>query len=83
MSWVWFALAALAIFVYRRREPDAPRPFRTPGYPVTPVLFVLSALVIVANTVVSQPTQSLIGLGITVLGLPAYLWWRARPTAAP
>ena len=78
MSWVWFALAALAIFVYRKREPDAPRPFRCPGYPLTPVLFVLSALVIVANTVVSQPTQSLIGLGITVLGVPAYMWWRSR-----
>jgi len=79
MSWVWFALAALAIFKYRRSEPDAPRPFRCPGYPVTPILFVLSAFVIVVNTVVSQPIQSLIGLGITVLGVPAYLWWRSRP----
>ena len=76
MSWVWFGLAALAIFVYRKREPDAPRPFKTPGYPLTPILFVLSALGIVVNTVFSQPKQSLIGLGITVLGLPAYLWWR-------
>jgi len=79
MSWVWFALAALAIFKYRRSEPDAHRPFRCPGYPVTPLLFVLSAWVIVANTVMSQPKQSLIGLGITVLGVPAYLWWRSRP----
>lgn len=79
MSWVWFALAALAIFKYRRSEPDAPRPFRCPGYPVTPILFVLSAVVIVANTVVSQPVQSLIGLGITALGVPAYMWWRSRP----
>jgi basic amino acid/polyamine antiporter, APA family len=76
MSWVWFALAALAIFAYRKREPDAPRPFKTPGYPLTPILFVASALVIVGNTVIAQPTQSLIGLGITVLGMPAYLWWR-------
>ena len=83
MSWLWFALAALAIFAYRRREPDAPRPFRTPGYPLTPVLFVLSALVIVGNTVVAQPRQSLIGLGITATGIPAYLWWRrsARSSA--
>lgn len=81
MSWLWFALAALAIFAYRRREPDAPRPFRTPGYPLTPILFVLSALGIVVNTVFTQPVQSLIGLGITVLGLPAYLWWRVRRQA--
>jgi basic amino acid/polyamine antiporter, APA family len=76
MSWLWFALAALAIFAYRRREPDLPRPFRTPGYPLTPVLFVAAALGIVANTVVAQPVQSLVGLGITALGIPAYLWWQ-------
>jgi basic amino acid/polyamine antiporter, APA family len=82
MSWVWFALAAMAIFVYRSREPDAPRPFRCPGYPVTPAVFILSALVIVVNTVISQPTQSLIGLGITALGVPAYLWWKSRSGSA-
>jgi APA family basic amino acid/polyamine antiporter len=75
MSWLWFALAALAIFAYRRREPDAPRPFRTPGYPLTPVLFVVAALGIVVNTVFAQPVQSLIGLGITAAGVGAYAWW--------
>ena len=78
MSWLWFALAALAIFVYRRREPNAPRPFRTPGYPVTPILFVLAAMVIVVNTVVAQPTQSFIGLGLALIGVPAYFWWKPR-----
>ena len=76
MSWLWFALAALAIFAYRQREADAVRPFRTPGYPLTPILFVLSALVIVGNTVIAQPKQSLIGIGFALLGVPAYLWWR-------
>ena len=76
MSWVWFALAALAIFAYRRREPDAPRPFRTPGYPVTPVLFVLAALGIVVNTVFAQPVLSVIGLAITLAGIGGYAWWR-------
>lgn len=75
MSWLWFALAALAIFAYRRREPEAPRPFRTPGYPLTPILFVVAALGIVVNTVFAQPVQSLIGLGITVAGVAAYVWW--------
>jgi APA family basic amino acid/polyamine antiporter len=82
MSWLWFALAALSIFVFRRREPAAPRPFRTPGYPVTPAVFILAALVIVGNTVIAQPTQSLVGLGITLLGIPAYLWWRRGALAA-
>ncbi|HEU4995467.1 MAG TPA: amino acid permease [Gemmatimonadaceae bacterium] len=83
MSWLWFALAALAIFAYRRREPDSARPFRTPGYPATPVLFVLAALVIVVNTVVAKPVQSLIGLGLAVVGIPAYFWWKPRGVATP
>jgi len=78
MSWLWFALAALAIFAYRRREPNAVRPFRTPGYPVTPILFVVAALVIVVNTIFAHPTESLIGLGLALLGVPAYLWWRPK-----
>jgi APA family basic amino acid/polyamine antiporter len=80
MSWLWFAAAALTIFVYRRREPDARRPFLTPGYPATPILFVLAALVIVVNTIVVQPVQSLIGLGLALLGIPAYLLWRRSKT---
>jgi APA family basic amino acid/polyamine antiporter len=78
ISWAFFALAAMAIFTYRRREPHAPRPFRTPGYPVTPVLFILSALAIVLNTVVTQPQRGLVGLGGVALGIPIYYFWRSR-----
>jgi basic amino acid/polyamine antiporter, APA family len=78
ISWVFFALAAMAIFTYRRREPNAPRPFRTPGYPVTPVLFIASALAIVLNTLVTQPQRGLIGLGGVALGIPVYFFWRSR-----
>jgi APA family basic amino acid/polyamine antiporter len=78
ISWVFFALAAMAIFTYRRREPNAPRPFRTPGYPATPVLFIASALAIVLNTVVTQPQRGLIGLGGVALGIPIYFFWRSR-----
>ena len=76
MSWLWFALAAAAIFVYRKRAPDAPRPFRTPGYPATPVVFIAAALVIVVNTVVAQPQQSIVGLAFALAGVPAYFVWR-------
>lgn len=76
MSWLWFAAAALSIVAFRRRRPDAARPFRTPGYPVTPALFILAALVIVINTIVAQPVQSLVGLGISLAGIPAYAVWR-------
>ncbi len=78
VGWIFYALGGLAIFAYRRRQPNAVRPFRTPGYPVTPILFVLSAAAIVGNTIVSQPGRAAIGLGIVGIGVPAYYAWRAR-----
>lgn len=75
-GWAFYALAAASIFVYRRRRPDALRPFRVPGYPLTPLIFIAAAGGIVVSTLVSRPGQALLGLGIIFLGLPAYWWWR-------
>jgi APA family basic amino acid/polyamine antiporter len=80
-SWLFAALAAASIFALRRRRPEATRPFRVPGYPVTPALFILAASAIVANTVVARPAQALAGLGIVLIGTPAYLFWRRRPAS--
>jgi APA family basic amino acid/polyamine antiporter len=78
VGWIFYALGAVAIFVYRRREPDLARPFRTPGYPVTPILFVLSAAAIVLNTVVTQPKNVVFAVALMLLGVPAYYMWRSR-----
>ena len=83
VGWIFYALGALAIFAYRRREPELYRPFRTPGYPVTPILFVLSAAAIVINTVVTQPRNVIFAIGLMVLGVPAYYMWRRRLAKAP
>jgi APA family basic amino acid/polyamine antiporter len=80
-SWLFAALAAASVFVLRRRRPDAPRPFRVPGYPLTPAVFILAAVAIVANTVVARPVQAFAGIGIVLLGTPAYLFWRRRAAA--
>ena len=77
-SWLFAALAAASVFVLRRQRPDAARPFRVPGYPVTPALFILAAAALVTNTVFARPVEALIGLGIVCTGLPAYLVWRRR-----
>ena len=83
VGWIFFALAALAIFSYRRREPELYRPFRTPGYPLTPMLFVLAAAAIVINTVVTQPRNVIFAIGLMVLGIPAYYMWRRSVVKAP
>ena len=74
-SWIFYALGAMAVFILRRKKPDAPRPFRVPGYPLTPILFVVSAAIIVINAVISQPARAAVGLGLVLLGSPVYLIW--------
>jgi APA family basic amino acid/polyamine antiporter len=67
-----------AVFVLRRRRPDAPRPYRVWAYPVVPVIFILTSMAFVANTLYERPMESLLGLGMLVLGLPAYVFWRRK-----
>lgn len=75
IGWIFYALAAASIFVYRRRDPDASRPYRVPGYPYTPIVFIAAAMALVVNTIVTQPGRSAVGLGIVCLGIPAYAVW--------
>ena len=83
-AWIFYGLGALAVFVFRRTRPDAARPFRVPGYPWTPALFVLAALGIVLSTLIGQPMRALYGLTVLAIGVPAYLIWRrSAPVAAP
>lgn len=83
-DWVFFFLCALALFVLRARRPDLARPFRVPGYPIVPGLFVVAALAIVADILVNaQPRPVLTGLALFALGFAFYLFWRGRaPTSA-
>ncbi len=78
IGWIFYALGAAAVIALRIKRPDAVRPFRVPGYPVTPALFVVAAAVIVGNTVISQPRQAAIGIGVVLLGAPAYMMWRKK-----
>lgn len=80
-TWVTFAsvafgvLGGLAIFRLRRIKPEVHRPYRTWGYPVVPALFVIALVVLVVNTFIELPVESLVGLAIIALGLPAYWYW--------
>ena len=82
IGWIFYAVGALSVFRYRQLEPNAPRPFRVPGYPVTPILFVAAAAAIVLNTIIAQPGRAALGLGVVLLGSPAYLIWRRSGSPA-
>ena len=76
VGWIFYALGAVCVFILRRTQPDTPRPFRVPGYPWTPVLFVVAASAIVINTIATQPLRAAIGIGVVLLGAPVYLFWK-------
>ena len=76
---VLFAGVAVAsLFVLRRRDPDAPRPFRAWGYPVAPLVFVLASLLIVLNALLFSPATSGAGLLVIAAGVPIYLFFIRR-----
>jgi APA family basic amino acid/polyamine antiporter len=74
-------IAVAAVFVLRAREPEAPRPYKALGYPITPAIFVLASLAIVVNAVYRSPGPSGIGLLIMLSGVPLYLWLTRRKAA--
>lgn len=78
IGWIFYALGAAAVIALRIKRPDAARPFKVPFYPLTPILFVIAAAVIVLNTIYSQPRQAAVGIGVVLAGAPAYLVWRRR-----
>jgi APA family basic amino acid/polyamine antiporter len=83
VAWIFYALSAASVFIYRLRYPELTRPYRVPGYPLTPIVFVLAALALVANTIVTQPLRAAVGLGIVFLGAPTYFFWRRKLNSAP
>lgn len=82
---MFYATTTSAVFVLRRKMPDAPRPYKTFGYPIVPLLFIVVALWLVVNSLLHSPLRSVLGLGLIALGLPVYFtlrWRRGKATPA-
>ena len=75
-AWIFYGLAVAAVIVLRVKYPDRIRSFRTPGYPVLPILFVAAAAVVVASTIASAPVRAATGFALIMIGLPLYLLFR-------
>ena len=79
-EWLFYALTASTIFVFRSREPDVVRPYSIWGYPALPALFILAAAILLVFSFADQPRNSLVGTGIILLGIPVhYLLESRRP----
>jgi APA family basic amino acid/polyamine antiporter len=81
-EWFFYALTASTVFIFRRREPDAIRPYSVWGYPVLPLLFIVSAVVLLIFSFADQPRNSIIGTFIILLGIPLHYALQKRNRAA-
>jgi len=75
-AWIFYGMAVLGVLVLRRKVPNAPRPYKMWGYPITPLLFAGVSFWFVVNTIVNKPGPSVIGLAIVAAGIPVYYLWR-------
>ncbi len=76
--WIFLCLSVVALIRLRITEPALPRPYRTWGYPWTPILFLVGGLAMTVNLWLDRPVRSSIGLGVILLGLPFYFHWRKK-----
>ncbi len=74
-SWILYGMTTLAVLVLRHKRPDLPRPYRTVGYPIIPIIFVLVACAFIFSTLWDSPRESIMGIALIVLGLPFYAYW--------
>jgi APA family basic amino acid/polyamine antiporter len=78
-----YGMATASVIVLRFRRPDMPRPYRTIGYPLVPIAFVLGIACLIASTLRSSPRESILGLFLISLGLPFYFYWKKRLPSDP
>jgi APA family basic amino acid/polyamine antiporter len=80
--WIFMGLTVLGVMILRRKRPELPRPYRTLGYPLTPILFILSSIFLTVNSLIRTFWNSFIGLALIALGIPVYLVWKRRSSAS-
>ena len=82
VDFIFFGLTGLALFVFRRRDPEQRVSFKVPGHPLTTGFFVVACWMVVVATVLNNPINSLIGCAILAAGVPACLYWQRKNRAA-
>jgi len=74
---IFYGATSLAVFILRKRMPDAPRPYKVWGYPVVPAIFITFCVILVFNTIFTRPREAIFGLTLIFSGLPVY-WFLNR-----
>jgi basic amino acid/polyamine antiporter, APA family len=80
---IFSILSMSSIFVLRWKRPDLPRPFRTPGYPVTPAVYLMLTALLTGAAFWLRPIESVVALASILVGIPFYFLWRGREPSVP
>ncbi len=80
-EWLFYMITASAVFVLRRKEPNAARPFRTWGYPIVPLMFIVAAAVLLYYTFMQNARNSAWGVVVILAGVPIYLYFARKRKA--
>lgn len=78
VMWTFNTMLAIAVIILRKREPELRRPFKVPWYPIIPIISILGGIFIVVSTIINQFILSIIGIGLTLLGLPIYFYMQKQ-----
>ena len=78
VDWIFYAMAAGAVFIFRKKYPDVIRSYKTIGYPATPIFFILISIWFVLYLFYNEPLNSTIGLCMLLTGLPVYFFWKKK-----
>jgi APA family basic amino acid/polyamine antiporter len=96
VSWIFYAAGAFGVFILRKKEPNAPRPYKVPGYPFVPAIFVLFAIAFLCLTIYNDVAgyraavaagkpgliNSALGTGLVLIGTPIYFYFKRRSRPA-
>lgn len=74
VMWTFNTMLSIAVLVLRKREPELKRPFSVPWYPLIPLISIIGGVFIVVSTIINQFILSMIGIGLTLLGMPIYYY---------
>jgi len=97
VSWIFYAAGAYGIFILRRKEPNTPRPYKVPGYPYVPWIFIIFSVLYLALTIYNDVVDyraavaagkhaiinSALGAALVLIGTPIYLFYRSKRSASP
>jgi basic amino acid/polyamine antiporter, APA family len=78
VEWIFFTLAAAGIFIFRKKLKNTERPYKTFGYPVTPVIFIIINIWFIINIMINKPLHMAIGFCFLLLGVPVFLYFKRK-----